>query len=820
MESASDNPQSEIRNPQLTVSGALLGTARYMSPKQARGEKLDARTDIFSFGIVLYEMVAGRHPYEDKTDEQIIAELKSDEEIPPVSSLKADIPAALDHLIAKAIRKRREDRYASVGEMQVDIEHLKSLIRLSSEKREKRQLRTQNADQLLTQYVVFHETDQTTRIPPGALLGVLRFAGLKRGKQERALIRKSLFSGLAKNGWIVLPFVVLTMLAAAWLSVTETWAERVMRGGHTAAVRCAAFSPDGGRLVSGDEKGVVIVWEFPSRQKLRTLKAHAAWVTSIAFSPDGKRFATSGDDHNIVVWDTARLEKVIELRGHQWAVVSIAFSSDGQRLASTSGGQPGRTIIWETNSWQKKQELPLAFTVGKLAFFANNRWLLSSTMRQIWSLDTGREVSGFLVPDWSGDEMALSAKSNRLVSISKQGTIHFVDLNHRKVLGSRKTDYYIGDPLAISPDGRLAASGSGDIALWDVAAQRKLARLKHTAQVNNLVFSPDEKWLVSTHEDGAVLLWDVSNPDNVDTHDLIANFNEHSDSIQAVAWDHGGKRFASAGSDHSVVIWDSITIRKEAVLIGHNAVVTAVAFSPDGKLLASTGLDGVVIVWNCEQWSRLFSITPASRDRSNTCLKFSPTGSLIATGHGVYETTSGRQVADFAANSSTQDSVSALSFSADGRLLACVISNHGKILLWDAVQWRLLTQLDVVHLQLTSVAFSPDGQRLATGENEFGVRLWQVTPMRELSLLGKHEARVKSVEFSPDGQQVVSAGSDKVMALWDVASRKLITRIGLHTAPVNAVAFSPNGQQLVSGGDDHSVRLYTRHRSLWGWPLG
>ncbi|MEK7831550.1 MAG: DNA-binding protein, partial [Acidobacteriota bacterium] len=207
-------------------------------------------------------------------------------------------------------------------------------------------------------------------------------------------------------------------------------------------------------------------------------------------------------------------------------------------------------------------------------------------------------------------------------------------------------------------------------------------------------------------------------------------------------------------------------------------------------------------------------------DRSNTCLKFSPTGSLIATGHGVYETTSGRQVADFAANSSTQDSVSALSFSADGRLLACVISNHGKILLWDAVQWRLLTQLDVVHLQLTSVAFSPDGQRLATGENEFGVRLWQVTPMRELSLLGKHEARVKSVEFSPDGQQVVSAGSDKVMALWDVASRKLITRIGLHTAPVNAVAFSPNGQQLVSGGDDHSVRLYTRHRSLWGWPLG
>ncbi|MFN8000566.1 MAG: hypothetical protein U0X75_06060 [Acidobacteriota bacterium] len=122
---------------------------------------------------------------------------------------------------------------------------------------------------------------------------------------------------------------------------------------------------------------------------------------------------------------------------------------------------------------------------------------------------------------------------------------------------------------------------------------------------------------------------------------------------------------------------------------------------------------------------------------------------------------------------STHGFLSALSFSRDGRLLAGVVSNYGKILLWDAIQWRLLTQLDVVHLQLTSVAFSPDGQQLVTGENEFGVRLWQVAPLRELGLLGRHDGRVKSVAFSPDG--LVSAGSDKVIALWNVASRQLVT---------------------------------------------
>jgi WD40 repeat protein len=58
-----------------------------------------------------------------------------------------------------------------------------------------------------------------------------------------------------------------------------------------------------------------------------------------------------------------------------------------------------------------------------------------------------------------------------------------------------------------------------------------------------------------------------------------------------------------------------------------------------------------------------------------------------------------------------------------------------------------------------------------------------------------------------------------MIALWNVNGRKLITRIGLHTAPVYAIAFSPDGERLVSGGHDKSVRLYTRHSTLWGFRL-
>src|SRR6185369_13394780 len=93
-----------------TDPGTVMGTAQYMSPEQARGLKVDGRTDVFSLGVVLYEMVAGRAPFEGATAADLIVSIV-EKEPAPLSRYTEDVPVELRRILNKALRKDREARY-------------------------------------------------------------------------------------------------------------------------------------------------------------------------------------------------------------------------------------------------------------------------------------------------------------------------------------------------------------------------------------------------------------------------------------------------------------------------------------------------------------------------------------------------------------------------------------------------------------------------------------------------------------------------------------------------------------------------------------
>jgi tetratricopeptide (TPR) repeat protein len=106
-----------------TQQGLILGTVSYMSPEQALGEEIDARSDIFSFGVVLYEMATGKKPFEGSSEMQTLAKiLQSPPE--PFSVHGIEHPPGYERIVRKCLEKRREDRYASLGELLADIRAL------------------------------------------------------------------------------------------------------------------------------------------------------------------------------------------------------------------------------------------------------------------------------------------------------------------------------------------------------------------------------------------------------------------------------------------------------------------------------------------------------------------------------------------------------------------------------------------------------------------------------------------------------------------------------------------------------------------------
>jgi len=126
------NVDTEVSTQFKTAPGVVMGTVAYMSPEQGRGEVVDERTDIWSLGAVLYEMIAGGKPFKAATSNEIISAILSREPAPPLTRYSHLVPERLGEIVEKALTKNRDERFQTCKDFFIDLKRLKQSLELKA----------------------------------------------------------------------------------------------------------------------------------------------------------------------------------------------------------------------------------------------------------------------------------------------------------------------------------------------------------------------------------------------------------------------------------------------------------------------------------------------------------------------------------------------------------------------------------------------------------------------------------------------------------------------------------------------------------------
>jgi len=358
--------------------------------------------------------------------------------------------------------------------------------------------------------------------------------------------------------------------------------------------------------------------------------------------------------------------------------------------------------------------------------------------------------------------------------------------------------------VVFSPDGKTLASGSWDktIKLWEVATGRESRTLiGHASLVNSVAFSGDGKTLASGSGDKTIKLWDLA------TGRELRTLNGHSGFVQSVVFSPDGKTLASGSYDKTIKLWEVATGRELSTFNGHSALVESVAFSPDGQTLASGSEDKTIKLWEVATGRELRNLNGHSHFFS---VVFSPDGRTLASGSAdntikLWEVATGRELRTLAGHSA---SVNSLAFSPDGQTLASSGSKDKTIKLWEVATGNLLRTLIGHSAFVMSVALSAEGKKLASGNWDKTIKLWDLATGRELRTLSGHSGSITSLAFNGNGKTLASGSYDKTIKLWEVdAGRELRTLAG-HSEIVDSVTFSADGQTLASGSHDKTIKLW------------
>jgi RNA polymerase sigma factor (sigma-70 family) len=592
---------------------------------------------------------------------------------------------------------------------------------------------------------------------------------------------------------------------------------------HGDLIKAAAYSPDGTLLATAGQDGAVRLWDPATGKELAEFRdPDLGDIRCISFSADGKMLASAHRYGNLIhVWDVTTRK---QLRAFGRAVDVVAFSPDGNLLA-TAGIGSGRDELchWDVATGQMVLAGDTQEEMHKLAFSPDGKLLAtvdSKGSAQVWDATTCRELRPLVGHGGPVETLAFAPDGKLLATASRDKTVRLWDPATGKEVRRLPEHGGAVAALAFSRDGKTLASRTkeGDVHVWDNASAKEVNRFRAAVDGEaGMTLSPDGK-TVATWGDGCLLrLWDARTGKERPPSD------GHEGTVRGVAYSPDGTLLATGSYDGTIRLWDPKSGREVRRVERARGSVNSLAFGAGGKLLATATWEGAVQVWDARTGREL--PPPDGQERAGRCVALSPDGKLLASGSEdgmvrVWETQSGQM--RFANPGPPGAVVNQVVFSPDGKTLVStaqpkVFRNAGEVPLhfWDVSTGQEQSRLEGRAGGVVTVAFSPDGERLATAGDDCIVRLLDLRTNKELWQFPGFRGTPVSVAFSPDGKYLATGGDQlRTIRIWEVLTGKAAQELNGHRGWVDVVAFAPDGRTLASGSCDGTALVWDLTRSV------
>jgi len=779
----------------FTRFAQMVGTPEYMSPEQAEfsGLDVDTRSDIYSLGVLLYQLLTGVTPFdgeklreagyvemqriirEDDPDKpstrlstmgEALTDVAKHRRVAP-EALRKLIRGDLDWIVMKTLEKDRTRRYETASELATDIErHLADELVSAG---------PPSAGYRLRKFIRRNRVAVMTGLLIAATLLAAAVVSAMYAHEATLHAREAATNAskaeIARRDAVKAQQETTGLLAASYVDRAQTLCEQGEVGrGMLWLADSLKILPDGSKDLDRAIRTSLAAW-YGQLHSLRTVVRYPDQINAVAFSPDGSRILIGCQDGNAWFCDGSTGQPIGKSLRHGSAVGLVVMSPDGKWMATR--GMNGSIRLWDAPTFEPIGELMQHEQEGR----------------------------------WQRGCMVFSPDSSRLITGGSDGAVSNWDVTTGRALG--KAFQYKGEvegsvqAIAFCPNGLrvVLVIGQGIYQMFDADRGVPIGPpVNNTGSSTAVAISPDGTRFATVKVHSLIQVWDAT------TGDPVFEPIVQGGIIYALPFSPDGSRIISGGNTRMAVLWDTTTGEPIGAPLRQRDTVRTMAFSSDGKRVVTGNKDGVVRLWDLIQGKYVGE--PVTHKDRILVATYGPDDLRILT-----ETNDKVQVRDAATGRPIgkpfphPNGIDHTAFSPDdSRLLTHVKSGKGCLRLWDLATGELVGE--PFNRGATHATFSPDGLRILAGDVNGVVRLWDAATLKCLHEFHQHQRLVSRVAFSPYGLKFMTGSYDGTTQLWDAVTLEPIGKPLVHQSEVKALAFSPNGTQFLIGFADGTIRLW------------